>query len=97
MNKAIKVGFIHLPGINDEAWAEHLADTVQGILSDVTIEKDNSNITFTVPSWIDKEVAVEVQKQLSYHPAGYSFHSYNKIQTTGGHRTTTWKCWRSCD
>ena len=94
---AKKVGFMHLPGINDKAWEKHVAEIVSNTLPTVTIDKGNSDITFTVPGWIEKDIAKEVQRKLGYNLLGYSFHSYSKIQTSGGYRSTTWKCWRSCD
>jgi len=50
------------------------------------------NIRFTAPCWISRELAMQLQMELSYHPAGYGFYGY-KATPTG----TTWYCWNCCD
>lgn len=65
---------------------------------------DNRNHKFTIPEKITQEQAVELQKELGYHPAGYGFHGYNVIETTierKGNKEITyrteWYCYDNCD
>lgn len=63
--------------------------------ADVTMKREyhrGGNIYFSVPFWITQEKAIELQMELSYHPAGYSFCGFNATPTK-----TTWYCWNCCD
>jgi hypothetical protein len=47
---------------------------------------------FSIPFGIKKNDAIELQKQMGYHPAGYGFYSFDATMTE-----TTWLCADSCD
>lgn len=62
---------------------------------EVTLSKFHNNgrmHQFHVSHQISEEHAIELQKQLSYHPAGYGFYSFEATP-----QGTTWACGDSCD
>jgi hypothetical protein len=64
-------------------------------IKDVTLEKNYKrcgNHKFSVNSNIPQETAIELQKDLEYHPGGYGFYAFKN----DGNKTT-WECSNSCD
>jgi hypothetical protein len=55
-------------------------------------ERERTMIKFSTPEALTEEQAREAQMNLSYHPSGYGFYSYQS--TALG---TTWQCGASCD
>jgi hypothetical protein len=61
-------------------------------VEDVTKERSQFHITFTVPRPINEFDAYGLQMDLGYHPNGYGFYFPND-----GKSHTTWRCSNSCD
>ena len=63
-------------------------------VENVTLFKNHSGRMhkFCVPWQITEKQALELQAELSYHPAGYGFYSFEATPVG-----TTWACGNSCD
>ena len=60
---------------------------------DVTIEKYiNRRHRFSLPFEITEDMAIRIQKNFGYHPAGYGFNEFTSSETG-----SSWSCSDSCD